>query len=472
MREEFKQMSTEIPVSVNELFKLGEAAGQLGIQNENIVSFTRTMADLAATTDIVGSEGAMQLARFAGKTQMSEKNFDRLGSTIVHLGNNLKATEAEILTMSMRLASAGTVAGMSQHQIVSLAGAAKSAGLMTEAGGTAISRVIFKMSDAVDMGGSKLRMFAKVSGKTSAEFSKAFKEDAAGALIDFTEGLGKIQKDGGKMGRVFKMLGMEQQRIKEALLTAAITGDTFRKSLEMGSKAWKENTALAKEAKLRYGSWDSQLTIAWNKTKLIANEVGKILVPAFLFFAKIFIPILGIFNKMPKVLKILIVVLAGLLALMPLLLMGFGMLSMAIVSIMGIVVGPGLGLFLGAIAAAAAPILITAIALTAVGVAIGEIAANWETLKSEGFLADLAGFAMGVDPDVVGGAGGSNTEAQNLAIEKAAARAAAKKSGNTTVDGEIRVSAAQGSTVESASMNLNTGSNIGMAFASAFGGGF
>jgi hypothetical protein len=256
------------------------------------------------------------------------------------------------------------------------------------------------------------------------------------------------------------------------MLRAAGAGDKFRVALALGSKGWKENTALIKEAELRFGSWDSQLAIAWNKTKLIANEVGKILVPAFIMLTKIFIPILGIFNKMPKPLKVILVVLAGLLALMPLLLMGLGVLGMSLSAIIGVISAPGLGLFLAMLGAAAAPVVLTAIALTAVGVAIGEIAANWETLKSEGFLADLAGFAMGVDPDVVGGAGGSNTEAQNLAIEKAAARAAAKKSGNTTVDGEIRVSAAQGSTVESASMNLNTGSNIGMAFASAFGGGF
>jgi TP901 family phage tail tape measure protein len=471
MREEFKQMSTEIPVSVNELFKLGEAAGQLGIKTENITAFAKTISMLAATTNIAGEEGAMQLAQFANITQMSQGDFDRLGATIVELGNNTATTEAKILAMSLNLASAGSVIGMSEDQIVSFAAAASSVGLEAAMGGTAFSRTMLKMNDAVDMGGSKLRTFAKVAGLSSAEFRKRFKTDAAGALVDFTEGLGRLKTEGVNVSQVLASLGMKEVRVRDAMLRAAGAGDKFRVALALGSKGWKENTALIKEAELRFGSWDSQLAIAWNKTKLIANEVGKILVPAFLMLTKIFIPILGIFNKMPKPLKVILVVLAGLLALMPLLLMGLGVLGMSLSAIIGVISAPGLGLFLAMLGTFAAPVILTAIALTAVAVAIAEIATNWKSLKGDGFLLDLAGWMMGVDPDIIGGASGGGA-GENEAVQKAAARAAAKKSGNTTVDGEIRVSAAQGSTVESASMNLNTGSNIGMAFASAFGGGF
>src|SRR5690606_27523968 len=42
----FRQMAKEIPVNVNEINRIGEAAGQLGIQTEHLVDFTRVMADL------------------------------------------------------------------------------------------------------------------------------------------------------------------------------------------------------------------------------------------------------------------------------------------------------------------------------------------------------------------------------------------------------------------------------------------
>ena len=83
-----KEMSTRIPQTAAELAGIAEIAGQLGIESSNILAFTETMAMLADTTNIAGEEGALALAKFMNVMGTSQGDIDRLGSTIVNLGED------------------------------------------------------------------------------------------------------------------------------------------------------------------------------------------------------------------------------------------------------------------------------------------------------------------------------------------------------------------------------------------------
>lgn len=330
MNERFKQMSTLMPVAATDLMKIGESAGQLGIQTANITSFTKTIAMLGATTNLAGDEGATQLARFANITQMSQDNFDRLGSTIVALGNNLATTEAEIVAMGMRLAGAGNVVNLSESQIMGMAGTLTSLGINAEAGGTAFSKVMMSINDAVAKGGPMLSVFARVSGTSAKQLATTFKKDAAGGILAFVEGLAKMRAEGKNVNKILEALEFNDIRVKDALLRASGSGDLFRKAMQIGNKAWKENNALTREAKLRFASWSSQLVIAWNKLKLLGNAFGQILVPMFISFLNVLIPIVRIFEKLSPWMKSTIVIVAALVAAVGPLVMVFGMLAVAI----------------------------------------------------------------------------------------------------------------------------------------------
>ena len=95
-----RDMALEIPVSAASLAELAATAGQLGIETPKIAEFTETVAAMGVSTNITAQEAASAFARIANITGMSQDDFDRLGSSIVELGNNFATTESEITDMT------------------------------------------------------------------------------------------------------------------------------------------------------------------------------------------------------------------------------------------------------------------------------------------------------------------------------------------------------------------------------------
>ena len=83
---------------------MAEAAGQLGIATEDILSFTEIMTKLGMATDLSADQAATSLARFANITGLAADEYSNLGAAVVGLGNNMAVTESEIVDMAMRVA--------------------------------------------------------------------------------------------------------------------------------------------------------------------------------------------------------------------------------------------------------------------------------------------------------------------------------------------------------------------------------
>lgn len=281
LRDDIRDMSKEMPTSAAELSAIAESAGQLGIQTENIAGFTETMAMLAEATNLTSEEGASMFAQFANITGMSQNDFDRLGSSVVDLGNNMATTEADIVSMGMRIAAAGTQVGLSQAQIMGYSAALSSVGIEAEAGGTAFSKLLANLQMATETG-EDLKEYAQVAGMTGEQFKKAFQEDAATAVNEFLKGLNNTERNGMSAIAVLDEMGLTEVRLRDTLLRAANASDLVTDALDISSSAWEENAALANEAAKRYATVESQLDIMGNKVEDVGISVYDSLRPGIL----------------------------------------------------------------------------------------------------------------------------------------------------------------------------------------------
>lgn len=268
LEEGIRDMARHLPASALEIAGVAEAAGQLGIATDDILLFTRTMVDLGNTTNLTAEQAATALARFANITGLASDDIDRLGSTIVDLGNNFATTEAEIVDMALRIAGAGTQAGLSEKQILAFAAAMSSVGIQAELGGTAISRVFLDIQSSVAKGGKAVEGFARAAGMSIEEFSQAFRTDAAGAVALLLKRLGELPKT--EALKLMEDMGMEGVRTTDVILRLANSGDLLTTALDTGAEAWAENVALQKEAGQRYETTASKMQVLSNNLKDLA----------------------------------------------------------------------------------------------------------------------------------------------------------------------------------------------------------
>jgi TP901 family phage tail tape measure protein len=221
LRDEIRQMAKEIPLTTTELSKIGEVGGQLGIGVQNMGRFIEIIAKLGVATTMTIDDAAMSMARFAAIMRTSEEDYERLASTLVHLGNNFAATEQEIMTMGLRIAGAGKQVGMTEDQVLSLATALTAVGIRAEAGGTAISRTMIEIDKQVAVAGDRLAQFAEVAGLGVTQFAQLWEKDAMAALQLFIEGLSRLEARGGNASIVLQELGLGAVRVSDTLRRAS-----------------------------------------------------------------------------------------------------------------------------------------------------------------------------------------------------------------------------------------------------------
>lgn len=280
LRQELINMSKEIPVTFEQLSSIAAVGGSLWVPIEQMGKFTDTVAKLWVAVDgISAEEAATLLAKIGTVTGEGVGNIDKMGSVVVALGNKMAATEWQILDFTNRIATSAETLGVGSAEIFALSATLTSLGLTAERGAGWVNDVIRNIAVAATKGNEQLKDIAAVSNMSSKEFQKAWKDDAYGALIKFSEWL---SESGNKYENMVDIFGGNQWALEVmgklgkaeglALLNDALKTSRHEMNLTKG-----EVSALNAEAEKRFDTMSSQATIMSNKWRAAFEPTGTML---------------------------------------------------------------------------------------------------------------------------------------------------------------------------------------------------
>ena len=377
LEDGIRGMAKELPVSATEIAGVVESAGQLGIAEEHLLSFSRTVIDMGNSTSMTREQAAKEFADFANIVGMGQGDFDRLGSSIVELSSKMNVSASDIMAMGMGFAEQASKAGLTEAQIMGLAATMSSLGINAETGGAAMTSVLQKIQKAVGDGGDSLSGFAKAANMSSADFKKAFETDAASALDLLVKGLAESAEGGANLKSILSDLGVSGNET-DVLLKMADASDLLSSAVNSSSSAWEENTALSDKAAERYKTTESQIATMKNELTDIGISIGNILIPIVKSFLEKLQPWIEKFSNLSDGTKKLITIIGGIAAVIGPVLAVFG----TVISTVGTIIGAfsSLGSVFAVLSGPIGWIVAGIAALIAGGIALYK---NWDVVSAK-----------------------------------------------------------------------------------------
>jgi len=326
MEKELRSLGRQMPVNVNTLAALAEAAGALGIARDDVVEFTKQTAILGETTDVAAEDAATAFGKINAVMPISRDQYARMAATIVDLGNKGASTESEIIHMAERLAGTASSVRMSHAAMLGWSSAMSSVAIEAEAGASSFQKVAFKVVDltatgtriqtwaedaglsvegfldivaeggkpleqlAFDLGMTskelrklvekkdKLQELAETAGMTAEAFQDLWSKDSSEALRRFVNGYSKLNES----QRLFLRQSLEMDDIRVSDFLNKLAGDTTKvnDALSLAPQAWGDATAATDEYGKRLATTDSKIALAEAAINDAAITLGQNLLPA------------------------------------------------------------------------------------------------------------------------------------------------------------------------------------------------
>ncbi len=239
--------SIDTRTSTEQLLKIAEIGGRMGLAKEEIRDFTEAVnkANVALGDSFQG--GAEEISSILGKISLAYKetrdqnigqSITQIGSALNEVGASANATEGNIASFVQRVGSMPEVFRPTVEQAIALGAAFEESSIDAEVASRAFGIVMNKASTDVEG-------FAAAMHRPAEEIENLINTNPAQFFVEFAESLNGLK--GTEIGPVLKELGLNADGVKKTIGAMSTNTERFTKILNTSTTAFSEAISLEKE---------------------------------------------------------------------------------------------------------------------------------------------------------------------------------------------------------------------------------
>jgi len=268
--------------AVSELRNIAIVAGQLGIVKTDVAGFTEAVdkINVALGDEIVG--GADVVASTVGKLRnvLTDMKSDAVDQDLLKLGNALNelgaagfATAPVVAELSNRIGSIAIPLGFTSAQVMGLAATFQELNIAEERGGTAMGKILQKMTQNTGT-------FAQVAGMDVKTFTNLVNNDLYGAFMKVVEGSKKGGNSATLMSGIIKELEVNGAGASEVFMKLSGNVGMANEKVALAGKALEGTGSIMNEFDLKNNNFAGTMAKAGKDINGFFMGIGQKIAPA------------------------------------------------------------------------------------------------------------------------------------------------------------------------------------------------
>ncbi len=271
--------SIDTRTSTEQLLKIAEIGGRMGLAKEEIRDFTEAVnkANVALGDSFQG--GAEEISSILGKISLAYKetrdqnigqSITQIGSALNEVGASANATEGNIASFVQRVGSMPEVFRPTVEQAIALGAAFEESSIDAEVASRAFGIVMMKASTNVEG-------FAAAMHRPAEEIEELINTNPAQFFVEFAESLNGLK--GTEIGSVLKDLKLNADGVNKIIGAMSTNTERFTELLSTSNSAFAEAISLDNEYSVVNENAAAQLDKAKKAVQDAKAALGEELIP-------------------------------------------------------------------------------------------------------------------------------------------------------------------------------------------------